>query len=46
MGIVVSITVSGLVSFMIMRVFRAAIRDKAQDRDTICCTARGSPARS
>jgi phosphate/sulfate permease len=34
-GIVVSIIMSGLVSFMIMRVFRGAIRDKAQDRETV-----------
>ncbi len=35
MGIVFSIAISGLASFMVMRVFRAAVRDKAQDRDTV-----------
>jgi phosphate/sulfate permease len=34
-GIVVSILVSGLASFMVMRVFRGAIQDKAKDRDTV-----------
>lgn len=34
-GIVVSIAVSLLVSFMVMRVFRGAVRDKAQDRETV-----------
>ena len=34
-GIVFSIVVSGLASFMVMRVFRGAMRDKAQDRETV-----------
>lgn len=34
-GIVVSIIMSGIASFMVMRVFRAAIREKVKDRDTI-----------
>lgn len=34
-GIVVSILVSGLMSFMVMRVFRGAIRDGAEDRETL-----------
>ncbi len=34
-GIVVSIAISGIAGFMVMRVFRAAIRDKVKDRDTI-----------
>lgn len=34
-GIVVSIIVSGIAAFLVMRVFRGAIRDKPQDRDTI-----------
>lgn len=34
-GIIVSIAVSGVASFLVMRVFRGAIRDKAQDRDTV-----------
>ncbi len=34
-SIIVSIIVSGLASFLIMRVFRGAIRDKAQDRETV-----------
>lgn len=35
MGIVVSIAISGLASFMVMRVFRAAIRDKTEERETV-----------
>ena len=34
-GIVFSIAISGLASFMVMRVFRGAVRDKAKDRDTV-----------
>ncbi len=34
-GIVVSIAISGVASFMVMRVFRGAIRDNVKDRDTI-----------
>ncbi len=34
-GIFVSIAISGVASFMIMRVFRGAIRDKARDRETV-----------
>lgn len=34
-GIVLSIAFSGLAAFMVMRVFRGAIRDKVKDRDTI-----------
>jgi len=34
-GIVVSIVISGIAAFLVMRVFRAAIRDKVKDRDTI-----------
>lgn len=34
-GIIVSIAISGVASFMVMRVFRAAIRDKSDDRATI-----------
>ncbi|MFH1923362.1 MAG: inorganic phosphate transporter, partial [Planctomycetota bacterium] len=33
--IIFSIAISGLVSFMVMRVFRGAIGDKAQDRETV-----------
>ncbi len=35
MAIIFSIAISGLASFMVMRVFRGAIRDKAQDRETV-----------
>ena len=35
MGIVFSIAISGLASFMIMRVFRGAVRDKSQDHETV-----------
>ncbi|MBN1589552.1 MAG: inorganic phosphate transporter [Pirellulales bacterium] len=34
-AIILSITISLIASFMVMRVFRGAIRDKAQDRDTV-----------
>lgn len=34
-AIVVSIVISGLASYMVMRVFRGAVRDKPNDRDTI-----------
>ncbi|MFW6169179.1 MAG: inorganic phosphate transporter [Planctomycetota bacterium] len=34
-AIVLSIVVSGIAAFMVMRVFRGAIRDRARDRDTI-----------
>jgi len=34
-GIIVSIAVSGIASFLVMRVFRGAIRDKAQDKETL-----------
>ena len=34
-GIIVSIAVSGMASFMVMRVFRGAIREKAQDQETV-----------
>ncbi len=34
-GIVVSIIVAGLAAFLIQRVLRGAIRDKAQDRETV-----------
>ncbi len=34
-SIIVSIAISGVASFMVMRVFRGAIRDKVKDRDTI-----------
>jgi phosphate/sulfate permease len=34
-GIIVSIIVSGIGSFMAMRVFRGAIREKAQDREVV-----------
>ena len=34
-GIVVSIVVSGLASFMVMRVFRGAVKDKGKDRETV-----------
>ncbi len=34
-SIIVSIAISGIASFMVMRVFRGAIRDKVKDRDTI-----------
>lgn len=34
-GIVFSIAISGLVSFMVMRVFRGAVGDKAKDRETV-----------
>jgi phosphate/sulfate permease len=35
MGIIFSIAISGLASFMVMRVFRGAVRDKSDDRETI-----------
>ncbi len=35
LGIIISIVASGIASFMIMRVFRGAIRHKTDDRDTI-----------
>jgi phosphate/sulfate permease len=35
MAIIFSIVSSGLISFIIMRVFRGAIRHKAEDRDTV-----------
>lgn len=35
LAIILSIVISLLTSFMVMRVFRGAIRDKAQDRDTV-----------
>ena len=35
LGIVFSIAISGVGSFMVMRVFRAAIRDKSDDRKTM-----------
>jgi len=35
MGIIVSIFVSGVGSFMAMRVFRGAIQDKSEDRETV-----------
>ncbi|NQT37147.1 MAG: inorganic phosphate transporter [Planctomycetes bacterium] len=35
MGIIFSIAISGVMSFMIMRVFRGAVRHKATDRETI-----------
>ncbi|NOZ24106.1 MAG: inorganic phosphate transporter [Planctomycetes bacterium] len=35
LGIIVSIAVSGVASFLIMRVFRGAIRDKTQDKETL-----------
>ncbi|MFO7907254.1 MAG: inorganic phosphate transporter [Pirellulaceae bacterium] len=34
-AIVMSIAVSGIAAFLIMRVFRGAVRDRAKDRDTI-----------
>lgn len=34
-GIIVSIAISGLASFMVMRVFRAAVRDRSDDRNTV-----------
>ncbi|MFH1918377.1 MAG: inorganic phosphate transporter, partial [Planctomycetota bacterium] len=34
-GIIFSIAISGLVSFMVMRVFRGAVGDKAKDRETV-----------
>ena len=34
-GIVVSIAISGTAAFMVMRVFRAAVGDKSEDRKTI-----------
>jgi phosphate/sulfate permease len=34
-AIILSIAVSGMAAFMVMRVFRGAIRDGAQDRDTV-----------
>ncbi len=34
-SVIVSIVISGIASFMVMRVFRGAIRDKVKDRDTI-----------
>jgi len=34
-GIVVSIAFSGTAAFLVMRVFRAAVRDKSEDRETI-----------
>jgi len=35
LGIVLSIAISLLASFMVMRVFRGAVRDKARDRETV-----------
>jgi phosphate/sulfate permease len=35
MGIIFSIAISGLASFMVMRVFRGAVRNNSQDRDTV-----------
>ncbi len=35
MGIILSIIASGMASFMIMRVFRGAVRDDPEDRETI-----------
>ena len=35
LGIIVSIVVSGIASFMVMRVFRGAIRDKPQDKQVL-----------
>lgn len=35
LGIIVSIIVSGLASFLVMRVFRGAIRDNIRDRETL-----------
>jgi phosphate/sulfate permease len=34
-GILFSIAISGLASFLVMRVFRGAIRDQTQDRETV-----------
>lgn len=34
-GIFVSIAISGMAAFMVMRVFRAAMQDKVKDRDTV-----------
>ena len=34
-GIVVSIAISGTAGFMVMRVFRAAVRDRSEDRETL-----------
>lgn len=34
-GIVMSIAISGIASFMMMRVFRGAVRDGAKDRETV-----------
>ena len=35
LGILVSIVVSGMVSFLVMRAFRGAIRDRSQDETTV-----------
>lgn len=35
MGIIISIVVSGIASFLVMRVFRGAIRDKARDNEAV-----------
>ncbi|MDK2970353.1 MAG: hypothetical protein PWP23_108 [Candidatus Sumerlaeota bacterium] len=35
LGIIVSIIIAGVASFMVMRVFRGIVRDKAQDRETV-----------
>ena len=34
-GIVVSIAISGTAAFLVMRVFRAAVRDRSDDRETL-----------
>lgn len=34
-GIIISIIASGIASFFVMRVFRGAVRDKPEDRDTL-----------
>ena len=34
-GIIVSIVISGMAAFLVMRVFRGAVRNKPQDRDTL-----------
>ena len=34
-GIVVSIAISGTAAFMVMRAFRAAVRDRSEDRETL-----------
>ncbi len=34
-AILLSIVISGLASFLVMQVFRGAVRDKAQDRETV-----------